>query len=313
MEDLKILLLCCSRFAFPAMQEFVFHKQLGAVIIPSHCKEMINETEAALKGTDIPVIIVAKGDLEKKALQVISEQNINIGFVFTFSFLIPAKVYSATTKGFYNVHPGSLPAYRGADPIFYQIKNREPFAAVSIHIIDDGADTGAIVLQENIRLSVDDTYGMLEEKLSYLAIKLAGTLLKIISLGFALQSKQQDESKAHYYDIQELHELTIDWKLMGADDIIALMNACNPYNKGAATRLNNKIIRLLVAGKYDIGAPDQASPGTIISIDDNRMDVAVINNELLSISFLYIDEGFVTPSYLIRSGVRKNMMFQNVF
>lgn len=313
MEDIKILLLCSSRFAFPAMQEFVFYNQLGAVIIPVHCTEMIEETEVALKGSGIPVVIVTKDDFEEKALQVITEYKINTGFVFTFSYLIPETVFLATAKGFYNVHPGPLPSYRGVDPIFHQIKNREKFAAVSIHLVDSGTDTGAIVLQESIRLHSYDTYGMLSAKLSQLAIKLAGVLIKILAMGFAAPSKPQDESKAHYYKKQELQELAIDWNIMDADQIIALMNACNPHNKGAATNLNNKIIRLLVADGYDKETLIQAPPGTIIYIDDNRMDVVATNNQLLSISFLYVDEGFVTPAYLRQAGVAAGMLFQKIF
>lgn len=234
-----------------------------------------------------------------------------MGVVLTFSYIIPRSVFDLPAKGFYNFHPGLLPAYREADPIFHQIKNQEKFAGVTVHKLDEGADTGEIVLLEKIQLMQEDTYGILSEKLAQLAGKLMDTLTKILSLGFVARSKPQDESKAKYYPVQSLNELAINWHAMDAGNIIALLNACNPHNKGAATKINNKIIRFLYAEKY--GTQHQLPPGTIINIEDDYIEAATISNEVLKISFLCIDEGFLPPSYLKQLGLSKGMCFENIF
>jgi len=313
MEDLKVILLCSSRFAFPVMQHLAYFNQLGAVVIPAHCKEMIEETKQALKPTDIPVIVTGKKDFEEQAITAIEKYAINVGLVLTFSYIIPRSVFSLPVKGFYNVHPGPLPAYRGVDPIFHQIKNREKYAGVTIHKVDDDADTGEIVLQEKIQLLSHDTYGLLAEKLAQVAAKLVGTLTTILSMGFTAPSKPQDESKAHYYEKQSLNEIAIDWHTMDADEIIALINACNPHNKGAASKINNKIIRLLQAEKYDNDAAQPQPAGTILSIDDDSMEIAVTKGNLLKVSFIYIDEGFLTPFYLRQMGLSPGVAFENLF
>lgn len=310
-EELKVIVCCCSRFAFPAMQQLAYTGQLNAVMIPAAFNELIDEVKEAFPNTQ--VIAAEKETFAAQAEQAISEHNINLGLVLTFSYIIPRSVYSLPAKGFYNVHPGPLPAYRGADPIFHQIKNREKLAGVAVHVLDDGLDSGPVVLQEQLALLPDDTYGLLNEKLARLAAKLVATLTKILSLGFTAPSKPQDESKAHYYDKQQLHELTINWNTMDADAVIALMNACNPHNKGAATKINNKIVRFIAAEKQEDEAAVPCLPGTITAIDEESIEAALVNGEILKINFLHIEEGFVTPATLLKMGLAKGMRFENIY
>lgn len=311
-EDIKILLLCCSRFAFPVMQQLAYFNQLGGVLIPDNVSEMIEETNDMLKTTGIPVIAVSKKDFEEKACLAIEEGQINLGLVLTFSFLIPHRVFSIPSKGFFNVHPGRLPTYRGADPIFHQIKNREKYAGVAIHKIAEDADSGDVVLQEKIPLHSNDTYGMLNEKLAGLALKLVGTLINILSMGFSIPSKPQDESKAHYYAKQSNEELAIDWLTQDADSIIALINACNPHNKGAATKINGKLIRLLQAENID-SDNEPLPPGTILYFDDDYMDIAAIGEQSLRVNFVYVEEGFLPPGSLRHFGIASGLRFENIY
>ncbi|MBK8608714.1 MAG: hypothetical protein IPL84_01850 [Chitinophagaceae bacterium] len=312
-EDIKALLLCCSRFAFPVIQQLAYFGQLGAVLIPDHCPEIIEEIREMLKATDIPVIESSKTAFEEKACSAIEQYQVNLGLVLTFSFMIPRTVFSLPAKGFFNVHPGPLPAYRGADPIFHQVKNREKYAGLAIHKVDAGADSGDIVLQEKIPLHTDDTYGILSEKLAVLAVKLTGTLIHILSMGFAAPSKPQDESKAHYYPKQSNEELTIDWLTQDAASIIALINACNPHNKGAATKINTKLIRLLQAENIPYDNVEPVPPGTILYLDDEYMDIAVTGGQRLRVKFIYIEEGFLPPAALKQFGLAPGIIFENIY
>ncbi|MBX9781901.1 MAG: hypothetical protein K2X48_01275 [Chitinophagaceae bacterium] len=313
MNELKIIVLCSSRFALPAIYQLAYFQQLAVVLIPENCKEMIAETREALKATNIPVITATKENFAERASEAIHTCSVNMGLVLTFSYIIPRPVFELPVHGFYNVHPGPLPAYRGADPIFYQIKNREPKAGVCIHKLDAGRDTGPVVLEEKIMLPSFYTYGMLSQELAGLAAKLIDTLTKIIALGFNVPSRPQNESKAHYYKKQSSQEFTVNWQTMDADSIIALMNACNPHNKGAATKLNHKKVHLISAEKDQNHETIPSAPGTILFLDDDCAEVAVINSGLLKINFVYTDEGFVSAGYLKQMGAAKGMMFENLF
>jgi methionyl-tRNA formyltransferase len=310
MEKIKTVLLCCSRFAFPAMQQLAYTGILGGVIIPEQHTKLIEETKESLGVSNIPVVAVNKKNFEEVAIRFIADNNINLGLVVTFNFTLPNTLFTKPTKGFYNVHPGPLPQYRGSDPIFHQIKNREKYSAVTIHQLDEGLDSGAIILQEKIGLLQTDTYGLLEVKLARLAQKLVETLTKIIAMGFNPPSRPQKESKAICYPKQEPKEFTIDWNTMKADAIIALTNACNPYNNGAATLLNHKLIRFLHVEKIESATPHQMQPGTILFIDADNLEIATLAGEHINVKFLYTEEGYLTPASLLALGVTKGLCFK---
>jgi len=308
MSEPKVIVLCGSRFALPALQQLAFFKQLAVVAIPESCDEMMENTKLVLTGTGIPVIAVSKKIVVKKITEAIKKNNVDTGLMLTFPYKIPSSLYQLPVKGFYNVHPGLLPAYRGPDPVFQQIRNKEKYAGVTIHKVDSDYDTGPVVISEQIKLEPDDTHGILNEKLSYTAAKLTGTLLKLLSFDLAIPSRPQDEAKARYYQKQGNTDVSINWQVMDAATIIALINACNPWNKGAITKLNNKIIRLLEATFIE-GPGIPVVPGTITAIDEKGLTVAALNNQSVCIQIIYIDEGFLLANRLKQFGVLPGARF----
>jgi len=308
---MNILLLCSSRFALSPMRDLVHAKQLAAVAIPSFNRELVEEVQQLLTPMGIPVITTDKKNNEAELLKAIKKYKIDMGFMMTYSYKIPASVFNLPPKGFFNFHPGPLPEYRGADPVFQQVKNREKLAGVTVHKVDDGFDTGPVVIKEMTRLEPTDTYGILSNKLSELSAKLCGLLVRMAGFDFAIPAKPQDESKARFFPRQSAKELSIDWGTMTAAEIVALINASNPWNKGAFTSFNHRIIRLLAAAPEPGDAGD-ATPGRIISMDDNDLTVAVINNELLRISYLYIEEGFLKAGMLSNIGLVAGRNFDRV-
>jgi methionyl-tRNA formyltransferase len=302
MSQLRCLVLCSSRLALPTLQELIFFGQLAAVGVPVHCTEFIEEVQYKLSGTGVPLFSLEKVNLDEALCKIIKEYDIDLGLVLTFSFKISPVVFNCTKKGFYNVHPGPLPEYRGPDPVFQQIRNKEPYAAVTIHQITEELDCGPVVMIQKVHLQPTDTYGVITLKLSLLAAMQIRTLLKLASLAIPIPVVKQDESKAHYYKKQVGYDIMINWEQMDADDIIALMNACNPWNKGAVTRINNKIIRLLHGVRLS-NMQDQSLPGTVIGLDTLGVKIATLHNQIIQISFFYTDEGFVNASMLSDIGV----------
>jgi methionyl-tRNA formyltransferase len=298
MNETKVILLCGSRIAIPVIRDLFFHKQLAAIVIPEHCTDFIQQVQLLLKDSGMPVIIVGKNDFTDKLQTAIKAYAPTMGLLFTFSYKLPAAIYKMPVKGFYNIHPGPLPAYRGPDPIFQQIKNKETYAAITIHKVDDGLDTGQIVLSDKIHLNVTDTYGILTTKLSELAAGLVGTLVKMAGFDMELPSRPQDNSLAKYYQRQSATDITINWQTMNAATVVALINACNPWNKGAVTKLNNNIIRLLDAYRVTSNAISGNEPGTILSIDENGVTIALAGHEAICVRMVYHEEGFLMANRL---------------
>lgn len=311
MNETKAIVLCGGRIAIPVFRDLFFYQQLAAIIIPEHCTDFIEEARLLLKDS-VPIITINKENLVEKIQRAIKEYKPTIGIVFGFSFKIPPAVYTMPPNGFYNIHPGPLPSYRGPDPVFRQIKNREPYATVTIHKIDDGFDSGPVVLSERIRLSVTDTHGLLTTRLSELATIMVATLMKMAVFETQIPSRVQDESKANYYKRQAAADISINWQTMNAADMVALINACNPWNKGAVTKINNKILRLLAAHKGNPVAGDLV-PGTVLFIDKDGITVTLSNNETLVISLVYCDEGFLPAERLKEFAMVPGSRFDSLY
>lgn len=303
MSELKVILLCSSRFAIPAMQELVFFKQLAIVAVPRNRPEMVENVRSVLMGLDIPILELDKASFVKELTRAIQKYKITVGIMMTFGYIIPASVFNLPEKGFYNVHPGPLPGYRGADPIFRQIINKEPNAGVTIHKLDEGLDTGPVVLRQMMKLAETDTYGILTSNLAQLAAGMVRVLLKLATFDLGIPSKPQDESKAVYYKKQVAKDITINWQQMDASDIIALINACNPWNKGAVTKFNNRIVRLVEVEKINDNSNTSISAGTVIAIDERGIIISTINGGAVKVLIIYVDEGFLSAVRLTQVGV----------
>lgn len=314
MENLNTLVLCSSRLAIPTIQSLVFSQQLKTIVVPESATEMIDRLKEALVHYDLPVVTVTRKNFKQVLTEIIENRKIHMALVLSFPYLIPASILSIPPKGFFNIHPGPLPAYRGRDPVFHQIKNLEPIIGVSLHKMDAGFDTGELVLQEKIRLRNTDTYGMVTSQLAELAARQVMILLKLFQLNVSIPSRPQDEANASYYAFKGLPETCIVWQTMSAAAIIGLINACNPWNKGAITSINGRVLRILEASPVSdiIEVNFYSEPGTIIKEMNDGLLVRCINNEYLIIHSVYLDEGYVLAKRLINLGIAPGNKFDDL-
>lgn len=309
MNNIKIILLCNNPVAVPGIREFLFHGNITAVCIPEKNKEMQHILNMLLKDTGVPLLLLSKKDYRIQLADAIEQYKPDIGVIMTFPYVLPAEIITMPAKGFVNFHYGLLPACRGPQPILWHLLNNDTEAGVTLHQLDAGIDTGPVITQEKISIAQNDTYGTLQTKLAYLAAKLSANFLKILSYGTIIPSAPQDESKAAYYNMPGAKELTIDWKMMSAEKIIRLVNACNPWNKGAGTSINNWVIGITEAEISEAGSEEKL-PGTIIFCNKaNGLTVQTSDNKKLIINIIYTNEGFFSGWKLGEFGVSAGMMF----
>ena len=310
MSNIKIILLCSTRFALPVLRELAFFNVLAAVAIPNQCDEMIENVDLVLTGTGIPVIELDKETFADQVREAIEENEVNLGLVMNFPYKIPSSIYNLPVNGFYNLHPGPLPQYRGSDPVFQQLKNKEKHAGVTVHKLDKGINTGPLVMSEMLKIDPLDNYGLLTTKLANLAARLTAVLVKLISFDVPISSRLQDETKARYFKKQQAEDIVINWQTMDADSIIALINACNPWNKGAAAKINNQVIKLLDAEKLPVNLFSHKEPGYILAIEENGITVSTIHDEAIMVRIIYADEGFLRAYSLAWLGIATGNRFE---
>lgn len=307
MNEVRALILCNNPIAIPGIKEFLFYGKVAAIATTRRNKEMQHVLGQLLKDTNVPLLVLEKKTYKEQLSAAIKETNANIGLLMTFPFIITKEILEMPAKGFINIHYGLLPQCRGPQPILRHLLNNDEETGVTIHIVDEGIDTGPVVIQEKTAIEANDTYGTLQAKLAFLAAKGAAQLLKILSYGSIVPATAQDESKAAYYEMPTAEELTINWNKMTAQQILRLINTCNPWNKGAGTVINDWLIGVTaatIAGETS----DDAVPGTIIA-DKNGLMVKTADGKLLRLDIIYTNEGFFTGERFTGFGIKPGMRF----
>ncbi|MBD3387519.1 MAG: hypothetical protein GF416_00705 [Candidatus Altiarchaeales archaeon] len=129
--------------------------------------------------------------------------------------ILSKEVLDIPELGCLNWHPALLPKYRGRYSTVHAIFNGEEYAGVTLHWMDEGVDSGPIVLQERIRIDRDDTAKSLYERCTEAGVKLFGQFLDIWLSGGDIPSEPQDESQATYFPKGLPNDGVIDWSWSG--------------------------------------------------------------------------------------------------
>ena len=164
--------------------------------------------------------------------------------------------------GCVNIHASLLPKYRGAAPINWAIINGEKETGVTIMQMDEGLDTGDMILKEEVVLDEKETGGSLFDRLSGVGAKLCVRTLKAIEDGTAIYTKQ-DHAAATKTTLIKKQFGIIDWNKPAAE-IECLIRGLNPW-PSAYTRLDGKTLKIWRANVL----PDEkkAAPGCIIKAE----------------------------------------------
>ena len=132
--------------------------------------------------------------------------------VTAFGRILPPAILSLPPRGCINVHGSLLPKYRGAGPIQWTIINGETETGITTMLMDEGMDTGAMLLQEAIPIAPEDTAGTLSPRLAELGGRLLVETIARLKAG-TLVPRPQDSSQATSAPLLNKEDGVIDWAL----------------------------------------------------------------------------------------------------
>lgn len=147
--------------------------------------------------------------------------------VAAFGLILPQAVLSLPQFGCLNVHPSLLPRHRGPSPVASAILCGDEVSGVSIMLMDEGMDTGAVLARGEMPISPEDTAGSLTAKLAQQG---AALLLDALPrwLEGRIEPQPQDESKASYSRLLTSEDGELDWHLP-AVELWRKVRAYNPW------------------------------------------------------------------------------------
>ena len=254
-----------------------------------------SQLEAFATQNNLEYALFTKQSLEANLNDFLRKANIDLAIVQTFPYKIPASSLQIPKIGFYNVHPGPLPQYRGPDPVFWVLKNQEQAGAITLHKMEEDYDTGAIVLCESISIHPTDTYGILNSHLAHAAPVLINKFLELLASPSPVPLVEQSAREAGYQQKPTVESLMIDWTRDTSLDIQALTQASNPNQNGSIAFFRDVITRFL---EVDVLTPEfsaNLSPGTVLTADESRgLQVKCIDKQVIRLNIVHVDEGYFT-------------------
>ena len=187
----------------------------------------------------------------EEIIEEIKELNPDVICVVAYGKILPKEIISIPRLGCINVHASLLPQYRGAAPIQWAVLNGDKKTGVTTMYMDEGMDTGDMILRQEVDIGEDETTGELWERLASMGAKLLVETLKQIEKGIAPRQKQGDNFSMAPMLNKEMAK--INWSIKTAKEIKNLVRGLNPI-MGAYTFLNGKKIKFW---KVDVATEDE--------------------------------------------------------
>ena len=262
-------------------------KGRGMKLIPCEVKEYAIEN-------NIEVYQPEKLRDNKEIVKILKDINPDVICVVAYGKIIPKEILEIPKYGCVNVHPSLLPKYRGSAPIQWAILNGDKETGVTTMYLDEGMDSGDIILQTETKINKDETSGELWDRLSKIGAGLLVETLERIENKTAPRTKQNDDFTLA--PMLEKPQAKIDWENKTAQEIKNLVRGLNPI-MGAYAILNEKKIKFwkvdsLTIDQFIDKYPEfkeydyrfaEIDPGTVLYVDKKEALYVMAKDGILKI------------------------------
>jgi methionyl-tRNA formyltransferase len=256
---MRVLLIGTGEIGLPVLRwliESTEHELVGVVTQPDKPvgrEQLIKAPpiKAALIHRDVPVLQPKR---IKSAVEEIQARKPDVIVVMAYGQILPRTILEIPRIACLNLHASLLPLHRGAAPIQAAIVAGDPETGVSVMFMDEGLDTGDVLLRKRIEIAPDETGGSLHDRLAEIAPTALNDALTQLQSGTAVRTPQ-DSSAATYAPKLEREHGRVNWNESAAL-IERKIRAFDPW-PGAFTILRDdagrerklKIFRAHVADK----------------------------------------------------------------
>lgn len=236
-------------------------KGRGQVLAPSPVKLLAQRAK-------IPLLQPLKMK-DPEFLQTLAGWKPDLIAVTAFGRILPPAILSLPPRGCINVHGSLLPKYRGAGPIQWAIINGERETGITTMLMDEGMDTGAMLLQEAIPIAADDTAGTLSPRLAELGGRLLVETIARVKAG-TIVPQPQDSLRATLAPLLKKEDGVINWTLP-ATALANRVRGLSPW-PGAYTAAGGD--RWTIWRALALPGPTAKPPGVVVAVTNEAIHVA---------------------------------------
>ena len=194
----------------------------------------------------------------QEVMDLISSIQADVIVVCSYGFIVPKDILEAKKYGCLNIHPSSLPKYRGAAPLQYSIINGDATTEVCVMQMDEGLDTGPVILRQKLDISPNISLSTLHDQCAQIGAELLMGVLQDIAILPRIAQSQNEASYAHKLTKQDGR---INWN-KSAWEIECQIRGMNPWPGTCFLHEGNEI-KLLEASVVFL--EHNFKPGTAIN------------------------------------------------
>ncbi|UOQ96786.1 hypothetical protein MUN81_16245 [Hymenobacter sp. 5317J-9] len=298
---MRVAVIISSLLGWPLLHDLLGQGVVAGVAVPATATPEAERVAHLLEQAGVAPVPLTRPALAPQLTDWLAALQPTAVLVLTFPWRIPAAVLGLPPQGFINFHFAALPGYRGPEPTFWQIRRGEPAGAVTVHRMAADFDTGPVLVAVPVPIGPHDTHGLHRAQLALAGVGAARHLLAGLRGETPLPEHPQDETAARYWPRPTLADLCIDWQ-EPAERIARLIQAANPWNRGALAVLRGQELRVLAATvrPETVAAP----PGTVVlAAPGQALLVACGGGHVLQLDIVCLDEGYFTGGQLASMGV----------
>lgn len=279
---MKIVFMGTPDFAVPALEGLIEEFGVCAVYTqPDRPKgrgkklSMSAVKEVALKN-NIPVIQPERLRKDQEALDELKKINPDFIIVVAYGQLLPKEVIDLPKYGCINLHASLLPKYRGAAPVNWAIIKGEEKSGNTTMFMDEGLDTGDMLLKSEIEITPNMTAGELHDKLMADGKEMLINTIKGI-LSESIERTKQPGDCPFYASMLDKEMAAIDWS-KSAQEIHNLVRGMNPWPV-AHSKYGKDVMKVYETEVLEKSFAD--APGTILQVTGEGIIVACGEGSLL--------------------------------
>ncbi len=266
MADFNLIFMGTPQFAIPSLEALVYNGyRISAVVTQP---EKPRGRGKKLAGTPVKEY-AQKAELlclepeklqDADFLRAVKDLGPSLIVTAAYGKILPGALLDMPSLGCINLHPSLLPSYRGAAPVQRALMDACGETGVTVYFMDEGMDTGDIILQKKVSIHKGETAGELLSRLAKTGSAALMQALSRIKEGKAPRLPQ-DHRRATYAPVITRAEELIDWHLDGGQ-VAARVNGLSP-NPGAHTFFRGRRLKILRA----LPVADSGTAGKILALN----------------------------------------------
>lgn len=293
---MRVLFIGTGDIGLPSLEWLLTtpkHEVVGVITQPDKPvgrKQVLTPPQVKVRAqaAGIPVLQPPK---IRHAVAELAAFSADVAVVVAYGQILSRAVLDTPRLGCLNIHASLLPRHRGAAPIQAAIRDGDSETGITIMFMDEGLDTGDILLMERLPITPEDTGGSLHDKLALLAPSALEPALDLLASGSPPREKQNDALATHVRKLTR-QDGRLDWS-KPAIELDRLVRAFTPW-PGTSCLL--KETQMKVHRVHAIAEAEACpAPGTIVSANAEGILVSC-GSGLLNLSEVQIEGGKRLPA-----------------